>query len=302
MGATGTGKSALALELAQRMQAVIINADAMQMVRELSIITARPSEAEMVTAEHALYGVLPAHEPTSVALWLELACCAVRDAWRENRMPIIVGGTGMYIQAMMQGLAKVPEIPGEIREPLRTQTATQLYEALKEKDPLMASRLKPGDTQRIARALEVIEATGVSLAEWQEQVTKPPFPDAVFHWFAIDMPREQLYARLDARFLQMMGKGALEEVIALRKLNLPADMPILHAHGVPELTAHLEGITTLEEAVAKAQQLTRNYAKRQVTWIRNQFTGTLIPAGDAKAQAADIINLIKKVSPSPSKA
>lgn len=286
MGATGTGKSALSLELAQRIPTVIINADAMQMVRELRIITARPMDAEMAAAEHALYGVLPAAEPTSVARWLELVRPVIEQAWKQGKTPLIVGGTGMYIKALIEGLAEVPEIPESVRASLRAKTTAELYAALQEADPAMAARLKPGDTQRIARALEVVEATGTSLAEWQGRAATPLFPGARYHCFAVTVPRETLYARLNVRFVQMLEQGALEEIIALKKLNLPADTPILRAHGVPELMAHLDGRMTLEEAVAKAQQHTRNYAKRQETWLRNQLAAAPV------TQVSDIINII----------
>ena len=271
MGPTGTGKSALALELAERTPTVIINADAMQLVRELRILTARPSDAEMAKAEHALYGVLKAHEPTSVARWLQLVKSAVERAWAEEKLPLLVGGTGMYIAALMQGLATVPEIPGDIRESVRAMSHTARLEQLTQRDSAMAERLKPGDTQRIARALEVVMATGESLLALQSRTARPLFPEAAYRICALDMAREALYARLDQRFLAMLDDGALDEIDALEKLNIPSSTPILRAHGVPELRAYRKGAMTLAEAIEKSQQNTRNYAKRQLTWLRNQM-------------------------------
>ena len=332
-GATASGKSALAMELAATRPCVIINADAMQMYRPLRILTARPAPGEEAAAPHALYGVLEASESSSVARWLSLVVPAIRHAWAEGKLPLLVGGTGMYLKALMEGLAEVPEIPAEIRaqvrgslprrgragegascgkstphnaplltSPLRGEeihASPSLHALLTEKDPIMAARLKPGDTQRILRALEVIEATGKSLDYFQRQPAALPLPEARFHLFMTELPRAEIYRRIDARFLQMMAHGALEEVRALvagealaqagetlyaarttyhvppTTYHLPRithhASPLFKAHGVPELIAHLSGEMTLEAAIAKAQQNTRHYAKRQGTWLRNQF-------------------------------
>ncbi|MFN8929520.1 MAG: tRNA (adenosine(37)-N6)-dimethylallyltransferase MiaA [Alphaproteobacteria bacterium] len=310
-GATASGKSALAMELAATRPCVIINADAMQMYRPLRIITARPSPAEEATTPHALYGVLEAEESSSVARWLALVVPTIHRVWAEGKLPLLVGGTGMYLKALMEGLAEVPEIPPEVRERVRASRverresskihgssddpiigSSSLHALLTEKDPIMAARLKPGDTQRILRALEVIEATGKSLDYFQRQPAALPLPEARFHLFMTELPRAEIYRRIDARFLQMMEHGALEEVRALvagealtqagKKLyaacttyHVPPTThhasPLFKAHGVPELIAHLSGDMTLEAAIAKAQQNTRNYAKRQGTWLRNQF-------------------------------
>ncbi len=284
MGATGTGKSALALEIAQRVPAVIINADAMQLVAELRIITARPTDSEMARAPHALYGVLPAREPTSVATWLALVKPAVERAWHEQRLPLLVGGTGMYIQSMMRGLATVPTIPAAIRERVRVLDAAARWALLEQHDPAMAARLKPGDTQRVQRALEVHQATGVSLLEWQRCNAQPVFAQAQYRCAYVDLPRDEVYARINARFLQMMEQGALEEVRALMRQSIPPAHPILRAHGVPELVAHLEGRMTYDDAISRAQLNTRHYAKRQLTWLRNQMPqATALAPGDVRA-------------------
>lgn len=271
MGPTACGKSALALEIAAKTPAVIINMDAMQMVSGLRILTARPSEAEENQAEHALYGVLAPHEPTSVAVWLKCVEPVIRLAWEQEKLPILVGGTGMYLKALMEGLAEVPPVPEPLRQQLRALDAETVRAQLEARDPTMAAQLKPGDSQRNLRALEVLEATGISLAEWQGQTHAPLFPEATYKPFGLTHPREEIYRRIDRRFEMMMQQGALEEVRALMALNLPPKLPILRAHGVPELIAYLRGEMTLDAAIAKGQQNTRNYAKRQMTWLRNQL-------------------------------
>lgn len=293
MGPTGCGKSAIALELAAMRPTVIINADAMQMVDGLRVITARPSIAEEAQAEHALYGVLKPHQPTTVANWLALVEPVIRNAWAQGKLPLLVGGTGMYVKALMEGLAKIPPIPDAVRVPLRAMDARDVRTQLEAQDPEMTAQLKPGDSQRNLRALEVMVATGQSLATWQAQTTAPLFPEATYHRFMVMRERGETYARIDARFEAMMAAGALEEVRALMEvasrqspvaskifdpyvpLNeiLVCLSPIYRAHGVPELMAHLRGEMSLAEAISKAQQNTRNYAKRQMTWLRNQWPG-----------------------------
>ncbi len=255
------------------------------MYRPLRILTARPTVAEEAVSEHALYGVLAAEESSSVARWLNMVVPVIRTAAAEGKLPLLVGGTGMYLKALMNGLAEVPEIPAEIRRKIRESrvenresskihaSPLSLYAMLLAKDPAMAARLKPGDTQRILRALEVIEATGKSLLYFQEQPTQPPLPDARFRLFMATLPRTEIYRRIDARFLKMMNEGALEEVRQLVASGggQARHSPLFKAHGVPELLAHLRGEMTLEAAIAQAQQNTRNYAKRQMTWLRNQF-------------------------------
>ncbi len=350
MGPTASGKSALAISLAQHLGGVIINADAMQMYCDLRIITARPGEDEEALVPHRLYGVLEATDEGSVARWLELVVPEIRRCWQEGTRPILVGGTGMYIKALMEGLSVMPEVPGEVRAEARALGP----DALAQHDPVMDARLKPGDTQRRLRALEVMLATGRSLAEWQEEKTESPLPEAVFEVYRVERPREEIYDRINRRFETMVEEGVLEEVSALKELfyapargcspaqwaappqqvrgrgsglgrpaGLPSliqekqnesadstsaqshqpakrsaigapagargaqlnNLPILKAHGVPELIAYLDGEMTLEEAIAKAQQNTRNYAKRQMTWLRNQ-----LPDAVAVASADDILD------------
>jgi tRNA dimethylallyltransferase len=283
MGPTGAGKSALALEIAARRRCVIINADAMQMVDTLRVITARPTEQEEMQAEHALYGVLAPHEPTSVAVWLAMVAPVIRAAWGEGKLPLLVGGTGMYIKALMEGLAAIPPVPEAVRRRLRALDAAAVRRELEQRDPAMAATLKAGDSQRNLRALEVLEATGMSLMAWQQRDAAPLFPEADYRCFAAMHPRAEIYARIDARFVTMMQHGALEEVRALMARGLSPEIPIMRAHGVPELMAHIKGEMTLAAAIAKGQQNTRNYAKRQMTWLRNQ-----LPQARHVQQAAEI--------------
>lgn len=271
-GPTGSGKSARALEVAREKNGVIINADAMQTYADLRILSARPSDAELAAAPHRLYGVLDVFDPCTAARWIDLATAEIKQVWAEGKLPILVGGTGMYIKSLMQGIAEVPKIPADVRTRVRNMNDPYAY--LQHADPIMAERLKPGDSQRIARAIEVLEATSVSLAEWQAKPMQPPLPKASFSMEIIQLPREELYARIDHRLDVMMKAGALDEVKTLWQKARDADSaiyPLLRAHGVPELFAYLNKTMPLDEAIDKAKQNTRNYAKRQMTWMRNQF-------------------------------
>jgi len=242
----------------------------MQVYAELRILTARPSVKDEAAAPHMLYGVLPASEACSAARWLELAAEAIKEVWAQGKLPIVVGGTGLYLKALKEGLSPIPDVLPEVRVEATRLYAAQGAAALQERDPAMAKRLKDGDSQRHTRALEVWLATGKSLAYWQRKPREVMFPDAEFSKEIVMQERGELYRRCDARFLIMLEQGALEEVKALKELNLSTDLPAMRAVGVPELLAYLNGEMTLEEATAKAQQATRNYAKRQLTWFRNQ--------------------------------
>jgi tRNA dimethylallyltransferase len=243
----------------------------MQVYKELRILTARPTQDDELRVPHLLYGVLSAQEACSAARWLELAKEAIDGAFAGNKQPIITGGTGLYIKALMEGLSPIPDIPQEARKQATGLWQERGEKALAAYDPIMSLRLKAGDTQRHIRALEVIIATGKSLAYWQEQPRNPPYPNVSFDINYISLPREELYARCDVRFTQMLKEGALEEVKALYALQLSADLPAMRAVGVPELIGVIEGRWYLEEATRHAQQATRNYAKRQITWFNNQL-------------------------------
>ncbi len=271
-GPTCSGKSALALALARRLDGEVINADSMQVYRELRIVTARPSEAEEAEAPHALYGVRPAAEPGSVAWWRAEALAAMAAARARGRLPILCGGTGMYFAALTDGLAEIPD-PGEAaraeaRWLLAEQGPAALHAALAKVDQATAARLRPSDSQRVARAWEVWRGTGRGMAAWQARKTAPaPWR---FTALRLDPPREALRAAIAGRFAAMLAQGALAEVAALLAQRLDPALPAMRALGVPELAAHLRGELALDEAVARATLATGQYTKRQATWFRHR--------------------------------
>lgn len=275
-GPTASGKSAKALDIAQNENGVIINADAMQVYEELRILTARPTPEQEAAAPHRLYGVIPARKKCSAARWLELAKETVDETFAQKKLPIITGGTGLYIKALMEGFSPIPDIPDEVRAIALALWQEKGSAALKEKDVVMGNRLKEGDMQRHIRALEVLLSTGKSLADWQDIPRVIPYPDMHFEIHDMTLPREELYKRCDARFLSMMEEGALKEAEKLHAQRLPPDLPATRAVGVRELFSYIEGSYTIKEAIKKAQQATRNYAKRQITWFSNQLVKTEI--------------------------
>jgi tRNA dimethylallyltransferase len=271
-GPTASGKSGAALTLAERHGGTVINADSMQVYRELNVLTARPSARDEARVPHRLYGVVPAAEAYSVGRWLDDVGRALEQAWGDGSLPILVGGTGLYFKALTEGLSQVPEAPAEMRADWRAQAGAlsrkALHEALAARDPEMAARLTPSDPQRIVRALEVIDATGVSLAEWQSANAPPLLGAGETLRLVVAPERGPLYAAIDARFDRMVEAGAIDEVRALLALELDPGLPVMRAHGVRELGAYLSGGASLGEAVAKAKTESRRYAKRQMTWAR----------------------------------
>jgi tRNA dimethylallyltransferase len=274
-GPTASGKSALALALARKTGGTIINADSMQVYRDLSVITARPTPQEEALVPHRLYGHVDAAVNFSAGAFVVDAARVLAEARAEHRPPIFVGGSGLYFKALIRGLSAVPPIPPEIREAVRARLARDGVEALHaelaRRDPSAAERLKPRDRTRIARALEVVEATSRSLSDWHRDGLPPLLPAGTFRALFLEPDREQLYARIDARFDAMLKAGALDEVKLLAARNLDPLLPAMKAHGVPALIAHLKGEITLEEAAAIGQADTRHYAKRQFTWFRHQL-------------------------------
>jgi tRNA dimethylallyltransferase len=276
-GPTSSGKSALALTLAERHRGAIINADSMQVYRDLRTITARPSPEDEARVPHRLYGFVDAAENYSVGRWCADAKAALDEVWGEGRLPILVGGTGLYFKALTQGLSAVPPTPAEIRDAVRARCDAEgseaLHAELSRRDPAMAERLKPGDRMRIARALEVLEATGRSLAEWQRDGMPAMLdPDAAIKLFLV-VDRAELARRIDVRFDAMLETGALDEVGALAARDLDPMLPAMKAHGVPWLRRHLAGEMPLTEAAEGGKADTRRYTKRQVTWFRHQMPG-----------------------------
>lgn len=275
-GPTASGKSGLALCLAERLGGAVINADSMQVYRELRILTARPSAADEARAPHKLYGTVSGADAYSVGRFVEDAAAAISETRKAGLRPILVGGTGLYFKALLEGLSPVPEVSAEIRNHYRRLATTvlgaqQLYQELSDRDPDMASRLEPGDRQRIVRALEVLEGTGKSLAHWQSLPGQPVLtPDSTIR-LRLDIDRLILEERANARLDEMLNAGALEEVRELLRLNLPGDLPLMRALGVPELSDAIRGTTTLEAALTAAKRATRLYIKRQVTWINRHM-------------------------------
>jgi tRNA dimethylallyltransferase len=272
-GPTASGKSALALALARCCGGVVINADAMQCYAELRILTARPSAADEALAPHRLYGVLPAAAPGNAAWWRRAALDTLAEARAAGKTPILCGGTGMYLQALLHGIAEIPD-PGaaaraEARALLATAGPAALHRKLLQADPETAAKLRPSDGQRLARAYEVWLGTGSGLGYWQAQPT-----EALTGWtlrmLLLDPPRAELRAAVEARFTAMLAAGALDELRDLLAMNLDPALPLMRAHGVPELTPYLKGTASLAEASTRAALATHQYTKRQATWFRHQ--------------------------------
>jgi tRNA dimethylallyltransferase len=269
-GPTASGKSALALRLAEATGGAVINADSAQVYRDLPILSAAPAAEERARAEHLLYGVLDSSQACSAADWAELAKAEIARLHHSNRLPILVGGTGLYLRTLLDGIAPVPDIDPEIRAEVRAASVAENLAALAPLDPVAAATLNPGDTTRIARALEVVRSTGKRLGEWQAD-RECGIGDRI-HLRALVLipPRPWLYERCDRRFREMVDRGAPAEVEALLARDLDPDLPAMRAIGVSELGAHLRGELSLEESIAAGMQATRRYAKRQYTWFAHQ--------------------------------
>jgi tRNA dimethylallyltransferase len=296
-GPTASGKSALALAIAGQCGGVIINADSMQVYGDLRTITARPTPAEEARVPHLLYGHVDAAQSYSVGRWLTDATAALDQAWRTGRLPIVVGGTGLYFKALTQGLAAVPPIPAAIRAAVRARLAgagaAALHAELARRAPAVAERLRPPDGVRIARALEVLEATGRPLSQWHrsgmQAVIEPNEAIRIF----LAPERADLHRRIEARFDAMLAQGALDEVRALDARGLDPACPVLKAHGVPWLRRVLAGEMTLADATEAARRDTRRYTKRQATWFRHQMPGWIFVAPDkAEELVIEALNVL----------
>jgi tRNA dimethylallyltransferase len=274
-GPTASGKSALALDIAQKRGGIVINTDSMQVYRDLRVLTARPTPEEEALVPHRLYGHVDAGVNFSAGAWVADAGRVLSEARDKNLVPIFVGGTGLYFKALTRGLSAVPAIPPQIRDDVRARLmrdgAEALHVELARIDPQIAGRLKPRDRSRIARALEVIEATGRSLSDWHREGLPPLLAAGTYRALFLSPDRDLLYARIDARFDKMLKEGALAEVERLAARQLDPLLPAMKAHGVPALIRHLRGEITLEEASAIGRADTRHYAKRQFTWFRHQL-------------------------------
>lgn len=272
-GPTASGKSALALWAAERTGGEIVNADALQLYRDLRVLSARPSPDDEARVPHHLFGVADAADGWSVGRWLRAATNVLSDIARRGRPAVVVGGTGLYFRALTQGLAEIPQTP-----PMAVEAAQQTFDlegeaatrtALRGLDPAAETRIGAGDRQRLVRALAVARATGRALSEWQADTRPLLAPDA-WSGVALQPPREALYARCDARLAAMVEQGAVEEAAALTARGLDPALPAMKAVGLRELAAFAQGAVRLDEALAAARIATRQYAKRQMTWLRNQ--------------------------------
>ncbi|HEY0117004.1 MAG TPA: tRNA (adenosine(37)-N6)-dimethylallyltransferase MiaA [Allosphingosinicella sp.] len=269
-GPTASGKSALALALAERAGGVIINADSAQVYRDLRILSARPSAEEQKRVPHVLYGYLDGASPCSAADWAADARAEINRAQLAGRLPILVGGTGLYLRTLLEGIAPVPEIDLAIRASVRTLATDEAFAALAREDAVSARRLRPSDTSRIARALEVVRSTGRPLSDWQRE-RRGGIEGAIrLHPLILLPPRDWLHQRCDRRFEAMTSPVGIAEVEALLARALPPVLPVMRAIGVPQIAGFLAGTLTREEALAAGQAATRRYAKRQYTWFRHQ--------------------------------
>ena len=276
-GPTASGKSALAIEIARALGGVVVNADSMQVYKDLHVITARPTPAEQGDVPHLMFGGVDAAVNYSVGRWLTDVRATLADLAAVPRPAVIVGGTGMYFKTLTQGISDIPAVPDEVRERVRAGAEgvppAELHAQLTARDPLTAARLRPTDPQRIVRALEVLEATGQPLAAFQGRREAPILPQGSWRGVFLAPDRQELYRRIDARFERMMESGAVEEVAALAARDLDPALPAMRAHGVPGLIAWLRGEATREEAVARGKADTRHYSKRQFTFARHQLAG-----------------------------
>jgi tRNA dimethylallyltransferase len=278
-GPTASGKSSLALKLAHELNGTIINCDSMQIYDGLHILTAQPSKEDMAVVPHKLYSALQPDENCSAGIWRDMAEKEINAALAENRTPIICGGTGLYIKALMEGLSPIPQIPKEVREAAvkRQQELGNpgFYEELKERDPETAARFHPQHTSRLIRAWEVLAATGRTLSQWQKKTKNAPPDSWNFEIHKVMPPREELHRNCDARFVKMLDNGALEEVIKLNAEidagTVPPDALLTKALGYTYLRDYMHGKLTREQAIALSQAQTRQYAKRQVTWFKHQL-------------------------------
>lgn len=279
-GPTASGKSHYAMRLAKECDGVIINADSMQVYKGLEIITAQPTEEDKDSVEHYLYGHIDLESDYSVGIWLREAVNTIDDVLKSGMTPIVVGGTGMYISALVNGLAVIPDISIDVKASVRSMIANfsieELHEKLMEFDAILASRLEKSDTQRITRGLEVYYETGKRLSEWQKE-NSAIYPRDNFSITFINHDRETLYSRINNRFLEMIDKGLIDELENLI-VNIGPDyidqtiLKLPKAIGLEQMLHYINGRITLDEAICKSQQLTRNYAKRQITWFKNQLS------------------------------
>ncbi len=296
-GPTASGKSSLALDIAEKYPSTIINADSQQVYKELSIISARPIADDEARCPHKLFGILSASEVCSAGRWLELAKIEIEQSLAGGRIPLLVGGTGLYLKALTEGLSPIPEVDPDIRHKSRAlwdgADEGEFIAKLAEIDPISAASIAPTDSQRLIRAYEVSLSTGRPFSDWRNEPKKAVFPHMDFATIQLLPERDTLYAAINARFDKMVNSGALDEVKNLLKLGLDSDLPAMKALGVPELAAHIRGELSIEEAMEKAKTASRNYAKRQLTWARHQMgDGVLTVAQYSESSRGKIFSFI----------
>ncbi|WP_417813549.1 tRNA (adenosine(37)-N6)-dimethylallyltransferase MiaA [Thalassospira alkalitolerans] len=275
-GPTASGKSALALDMAEAFDGVVINADSMQVYKELRVLSARPDDGEIARAPHRLYGVLSGREACSAGKWRGMAMAEIAECHATGKLPIITGGTGMYLNALTQGIAPIPDIPADIRDQVTAELEKAGHQAFfddfAKRDPDTAANLDPSNTQRLIRAAEVLAGTGRGLAAWHREPVITAPAGMIFKKLCYMPPRDILYDRCNRRFDLMIEQGAIEEVRGLLAENLPESAPVMKAVGLREIAAYLAGEMDLPAAKEKSQRETRRYAKRQLTWFRHQMT------------------------------
>lgn len=297
-GPTASGKSGLALRLAEALGGVVINADSMQVYSGLRVLTARPSAGDEARVPHALYGFVEGRDSYSAGRYAVDAAKALAEARRQGLRPIIVGGTGLYFKTLLEGLSPIPQVTDAVRDRWRgaaaAMGAARMYAELQGRDPEMAARLAPTDTQRIVRALEVLDETGMSLAAWQGLPRAPVLDESDVLRLLVTIDREELRARINARLVTMLDEGALEEVQQLDALGLPAAHPLMTALGVREVRGYLGGTLSREAALEFAQADTRRYAKRQLTWFRrNMIAWRSIDAQEMETSSVEFIRFVQ---------
>ena len=296
-GLTASGKSALALDLAQDCDGVVINADSMQTYKDIPIISAAPSEADKAKAPHVLYGIYDADYNATVVDWVQRAVAEIKNCWENNKLPIVVGGTGMYIDYLVKGTTPIPEIDQNIRDHVRKwckeNGLRNLHAQLEEFDPEMAKKLPSSDLSRVTRACEVFLQTGIPLSEWFKKGMLKMLPEAQFRVVEVMPPKRELDDRCFERFDHMIQNGVLAEVVHLAEKGLDENLPVMKAVGVPELMRFIKGEVSLDNAIMMAKIKTRQYAKRQRTWFSHKLKADVYVDKCYSGQA-HIINDVKK--------
>ena len=274
-GPTASGKSRLAIDAAQTLNGVILNCDAMQIYKDIPIIAATPNAEEKASAEHRLFELYDVKKRGNVVEWLDLCVAEIRALWHEQKLPIVVGGTGMYIDALINGVTPIPEVPQDMRRKIARMSLSEMYAFLQKNDSLIAEKLHPNDKTRLSRAVEVISYTGIKLSEWYRKPMLKKLSEAEFKVVKILPEIDEIEQRCRKRLNEMVTNGVLEEIATLLKRNIDESLPAMKALGVPELSMAVKGKMPLNTALELAKLHTRQYAKRQRTWLKNKLTADI---------------------------